>query len=93
MMKELKLKGHPSTIAVMEWIKSHKEEAFNLDHTRLKFTNGCEEFLISRYCTGRTLKEAFFVEDDECFLLDGMKRHYSYPCWWFEIDGSIYYMS
>lgn len=92
-MKELKIEGHPSTIAVMEWIRNHKEEAFNLDHTRLKFSNAFREYMISRYCTGSTLKELFFIEDDECFILDGMKRHHSYFTWWFEIDGSIYFMS
>lgn len=92
-IKLIELEGHDSTITVMEWIKSHKEQAFWLDHTWVKFKNGMRDYLISRYCTGSTLKELFFIEDDECFHLDGMKRHYSCHSWWFEIDGSIYYLS
>jgi hypothetical protein len=92
-MKELVLEGHDSTITIMEWIKNHKEQAFGLDYTLVKFKNGMRDYLISRFCTGSTLNELFYIEDSECFHLDGMKRHYSHHCWWFEIDGSVYYLS
>lgn len=84
-----------TTIPIMEWIKSHKEDAERLDHTHFHyFKDNYSEAVVSVYLRDGSLEDAIaYCNDDEplnAFEHKGMRRYCLWNCYYFEIDNNVY---
>lgn len=96
--RRIVLSNGVGTLAVMEWIKSHPSDAYNLDHTFFFSKSGAYIGVCSVHLRNTTLEKIY--ERDlsllkraslDIFEYKGMYRYCAMDgMWYFEIDGTVY---
>lgn len=91
---EIWLPFSATTLPIMEWLRSHKQEAETADHTIFRSSRLYKETaIVSVASVGESLDEFLNLNDNEkadIFEYEGMKRINIYGSFYFQIDETIY---
>lgn len=91
---EIWLPFSATTLPIMEWLRSHKQEAESADHTIFRSSRIYKETaIVSVASVGESLDEFLNLNDKEkadIFEYEGMKRINIYGSFYFQIDETIY---
>lgn len=91
---EIWLPFSATTLPIMEWLRSHKQEAESADHTIFRSSRLYKETaIVSVASVGESLDEFLNLNDKEkadIFEYEGMKRINIYGSFYFQIDETIY---
>lgn len=91
---EIWLPFSATTLPIMEWLRSHKQEAESADHTIFRSSRLYKETaIVSVASVGESLDEFLNLNEKEkadIFEYDGMKRINIYGSFYFQIDETIY---